>query len=604
MSIGQTILKNIWEIYPDHAHPRLVLKEEDFARLRRERNTGGYKILLDHLFQEADSALDAPVSIYDVADGIRLLPVSRAVLGRVMSLGMAYLIGGQEKYAERAWREVEAAAHFPNWNPKHFLDIGEMSFAFALFYDWMYDWMSEDKRTVLRHALIDMAFTPAMDDYLDRPRERTYRWYQHNPGDNWKFVCNGGLSMAIMAIFDDEPSDLYETILTCAFDDSYRAVRNFYSSVDGCYVEGLNYWNFASLYLSFYDTSLIHAAGSDFGLADHEGLHKSPYFVMHMCSGDFNFFNFGDAAESMACNCLFLWFGHRFHDFGLSALRLRMIEKAEMVQTWDLFYYRPEEFASPDTLPISFGGVGQDNASFRSDWSDKALYAAIHFGTNDVCHGHDDMGTFVVNIGSERFFSDLGADSYNLTPYRDTYRFRAEGHNTIWVDPAHTKGQKLSGATTVCRYSDGEGDHFAIADMSSAYDGAQVVRGLKMCDGKNAVVVRDEIKTDHLVAWSGHTEAQVTLARDRRSAVLTRGGARLWVGVLTEGLTLQVLDCAPLPSSPHVVGERPDPAHKFCKLAVYAEGNRHDAISVAMIPLREGESEPAFVPADLPLSEW
>ena len=54
-------------------------------------------------------------------------------------LGLLYRLEGKPAYAERAWQELDAAAHFPDWNPRHFLDTAEMTHAFAVAYDWLYD---------------------------------------------------------------------------------------------------------------------------------------------------------------------------------------------------------------------------------------------------------------------------------------------------------------------------------------------------------------------------------------------------------------------------------------------------------------------------------
>ena len=38
---------------------------------------------------------------------------------------------------------MEKVCSYPDWNPKHFLDIGEMVTAVAIGYDWCYDYLNE-----------------------------------------------------------------------------------------------------------------------------------------------------------------------------------------------------------------------------------------------------------------------------------------------------------------------------------------------------------------------------------------------------------------------------------------------------------------------------
>ena len=78
--------------------------------------------------------------------GKRLLGRCRAVLERVSMCSYMYLLSGDEMYARRAEKEMLAAANFTDWNPKHFLDVGEMPTALAIGYDWLYDWLSPESR--------------------------------------------------------------------------------------------------------------------------------------------------------------------------------------------------------------------------------------------------------------------------------------------------------------------------------------------------------------------------------------------------------------------------------------------------------------------------
>ena len=72
------------------------------------------------------------------------------MLHRVYTLALLYRLDGDQRYAERAWQELEAAAQFQDWNPRHFLDTAEMTHAFAIGYDWLYDVWTPEQRATLR----------------------------------------------------------------------------------------------------------------------------------------------------------------------------------------------------------------------------------------------------------------------------------------------------------------------------------------------------------------------------------------------------------------------------------------------------------------------
>ena len=222
-SIGSKILEAAKNMHPKGHHPRIIMTEADFCRLRENREIGAYKPMLDKILSEADKLIDAPVSEYVIPDGVRLLVTSRRVQERLMKLSYAYRLTDEKKYLDRAVKEIEAACAFPDFHPRHFLDCAELCLAFAVAYDWLYHDLSEDLKETMRTRLIEKGFYAVMEEYTNAPEhknvldaKRGYRWYQDKPGDNWKMVCNGSLSVAVLAIFDEIECDLCETILTCA----------------------------------------------------------------------------------------------------------------------------------------------------------------------------------------------------------------------------------------------------------------------------------------------------------------------------------------------------------------------------------------------------
>jgi len=50
-----------------------------------------------------------------------------------------------------------AISQFSDWNPSHFLDVAEMTMAMAIGYDWLYNNMSRESRTIIKDAIINNA---------------------------------------------------------------------------------------------------------------------------------------------------------------------------------------------------------------------------------------------------------------------------------------------------------------------------------------------------------------------------------------------------------------------------------------------------------------
>ncbi len=617
MTIGRQILIDAYEKNPSRNHPRVLMRPSDFARIKANEEDPAVALALKALKESCDKILPEECTQFAIPDGVRLLAASRKVLGRVRALALYYKLYGDQTYAERAYLEMEAAARWENWNPRHYLDTAELCAALAIGYDWLYDYLTEERRALLRDALYNKGVMTVLDDYRDTERARSYRWYQDKPGDNWKMVCNGGLTMAVLACFEDFPAEISEEVLRCAFEDTKEAVRTFYSPVDGNYSEGPTYWSYATTYLSFYSKTLVATCGTDYGLTDWEGLRKSVIWLLNMASNDQQGFNFGDAWPSKVCSDLFFWITELFGDNEIATVRKRdLLSRPESASPATLFYYVPNIPEKEIALPTGFALLGNDNAAFRTGWGAEDLFAAIHFGKNNAYHGHLDMGTFILNVGSTRFFHDFPPDNYNLKPYSGTYRFRAEGHSTLVINPSKENDQLRSARATLGRVQTEEGkDRFAIADMSMAFPDKEVIRGLKLCADMRAVVVQDEITVlpEDRIVWAAQSKAKIELSEDKRSAVLTLDGKRLYAAILSDGLTFSAMDCAPTELSPEVEAardehagiSRPQAVNEGCqKLVIDASGKGAYTVAVAFLPLADGANAPESLPELKKLAVW
>ena len=607
---GKQVISDMIEKNGMYSHPRIIMSNERFAKLKESVGDDSVTaILLEKLRKEADRHLNESVSQYEIPDGIRLLETSKRIQRRVAALAMAYNIFGDEKYAKRCYAELEAACNFKDWNPRHFLDTAEMSTAFALGYDWLYHWMNDDQRSFIRKNLIEKGLNQVMEDYEDKPRTRTYRWYQDYPGDNWKLVCNGSMSMAALAIGDEsDAKNTASEVLTYAYKESYSFVRRAYSSKDGTYSEGLGYWDYATYYLGLFSSSLISAAGTDYGLADYEGLRKSVDFVRYMSSNTPKSFSFGDDRESRDTGwTVLLWLADYYQSYDIASVRLKKIPN-DSFNYLDLLWI--EEDKTPDSTkdsPTDWGEVGASNASFRNTWEESGIVTALHAGENVYkYHGHYDLGTFYLESNGARFFTDLGNENYELENRQYSYRIRAEGHNTLVINPSQELDQQEGAECLITQFASGN-EAYAVTDLTAAYEpsGAEsVVRGLKMIKDKECVVIQDEISLNSPgeIYWFAHTKGQIEVANDGRSAVVTVGSDKMWVGIISDEGKFSVMNAELLPTSLAVPNQTDNSEYR--KLSVHLTNTKNATISVACIPLKQEETQPSWTPSLKAISEW
>lgn len=585
-------------------HPRLLVHGDDFERLRAGvREDSMLREWFEKLSSRAERTLSERPSTYEIPDGLRLLTVSRRVLDRVYTLALIYKLCGDRKYVERAWKELEAAAAFPDWNPRHFLDTAEMTHAFAIAYDWLYDCWNAEQRELLRKAMVNKGLGVALQCYRGNAN---YGWWMR-ARHNWNQVCNGGIGMGALALYDVEP-ELAGELLTNAIQSIQLPMREFVP--DGAWAEGPGYWNYATFYNVVFLAGLQTALGTDFGLSDIPGFAEAGTFPIYVTGPLNRTFNYADGGEGAVRAPQMHWLARRFNR-PQYALYQRALATPHAL---DLVWYDRQlvENTVPE-LPLDRRFRGAEIAIFRSAWRNRnALFVAFKGGDNKANHSHLDLGTFVLDAGGVRWAVDLGADNYNLPGYFGAqrwayYRLRAEGHNTLVINPGHGPDQEPSASASLVRYGSDSDAAFAIADLSAAYSkhAKTVRRGIALI-GRKSVVVQDEIKGSNAtnIWWFMHTPANIEIKQDGKSAVLSSGSQRLVVRMLAGPPTarFEVLRAGPLSTSPNPSGQASN--EQVRKLSVHIEGHPEATISIAIGLAEDGEARPVREPSFLPLDSW
>ncbi len=483
-------------------HPRVMATVEDFARIRRlvQEDTLMRRWYASLTFS-ADKIVLEPVSEYVIPDGKRLLATSRQVLDRVETLAMAYRIEANERYLERLWQELQAAANFPDWNPSHFLDTAEMTRAFAIAYDWLYDVWSQQQRQILREAIIDKGLDSALMYYHGKAPagwQGGHNWTE----SNWCFVVNGGIAMGALALADEVP-EMAEEILQTGLHWVRQAIARF--SPDGGWDEGTGYWHYSIRYLISYMCALETALGTDFGLAQTPGIDQTGFFPVYLTNNKDETFNFGDTGTEAPRASELLWLADRFNQPALAGW---FLHTGGGSAAKNLLWYRPGlgEDSAFDSLALDKHFSGVEVASFRSAWlQPEGVFVAFKGGTVNRGHGQLDVGNFVLDALSVRWAEQTGADNYNLPGYSNRgsgqrwtyYRIRAEGQNTLVINPGAGPDQNLAANAPIIHLASRPNEAVGIIDMSSAYaPHARARRGIALFDNRRQVMIQDEIEAD------------------------------------------------------------------------------------------------------------
>jgi hypothetical protein len=579
-------------------HPKLLATKADFAALH-SRVEADQSLREQHkkLRESAEQLLKAVPSKYEIPDGLRLLATSRQVLNRMMLLGYMYQMEGGRPYVERAWKELEAAAHFPDWNPRHFLDTAEMTHAFAIGYDWMYDAWTPEQRQVLTNAIIQMGVNKALPLY----REHKAWTVNHF---NWNQVCNGGIGMGALAIADEQP-ELAKEIINATVGSLPLAMSEF--APDGAWKEGPGYWNYATIYNVVYLAALDSALGSDFGLSSLPGFSEAGSFPIYTASPLGRTFNYADAHDREGHAPQLFWLGTKFRQPAYSAFA----EDGAQFGPWDMIWYR--EHTSGDALnrlPLDKHFRNAEIATFRGSWTNKnAAFLGFKCGDNKAGHSHLDLGSFIYDADGVRWACDLGPDDYNLPAYFgrsrwEYYRLRTEGHNTLVINPNTEGGQGPAAKVTIARFVSKPERAFAICDLAPAYatNAQKLSRGVYLYERRD-LLVQDEfkLKKPGEIWWFMHTAAEIKVNENPAEAILQLSGKRLRARILSPAnANFEVMTAEPLPGSPHPAKQAVNTGIR--KLAVHLKDADRGTLVVWLSP--QGEDAVSKAPKVRPLSDW
>lgn len=522
-------------------HPRLIWTIEQIGEVKQV-------IAEDPLAKEwhakvqkaATTHLAQPLVAYSLTNK-KLLVESRAVLDRVTTLAGLYRLDGDERFLDRARKEMLNAAAFPDWNPASFLATAEMTNALALGYDWLYDKLGPAERATLRQAIIEKGLKPGLEAHA---AHRSWTHAKHN----WNAVCNGGLAVGALAIADADPAIAIE-VLDAVRKALPRGMLDF--APDGGWPEGASYWDYTTIYNAYSFAALHSALGTDFDFTKTPGFSETGDFRIQMLGNSGRTFNFADAGSLPGTAAQMFWLARLFDRPEYDAFEREIADRKPTLFHLIWFnrkFSNPVARAALKALPRSRKFDGVQVAILRSGQERTGTFVGIKGGDNRTNHAHLDLGSFVLDHGGERFADELGSDSYTLPGYFGTkrwsyYRLRTEGQNAVTLDG---ENQNTEGSAKIISFCADDDRPFAVIDLTGGYPNAEkVLRGVAL-DPDGNITLQDEIaaKKPVDVIWHFHTEAAIAIQGS--TATLTKNAVQLHATILEPSNAVFSFEPAPI----------------------------------------------------------
>ena len=392
-------------------HPRLLMREGAEPQVPPES-----------MFARADSVIVAfsdevllqPVLTRKMI-GRRLLGTSREALKRIFWLGYTYRTRGGEAYARRGIDEMMAVSAFSDWNPSHFLDVGEMTMAAAIGYDWFYDQMTPRERKTVAKAIIDKGLKPALNE--------KDAWF-YTTEINWNSVCNAGMVYGALAVWEEDP-EFCRSMLEKSL-ESNKLAYNAYAG--GGYPEGYNYWGYGTSFQimleaaveSAFDERFLRDARNDIP----PGFYESSEFIRFTSTPAGNCYSFSDSYRKASGQYMQAWMARRAGDPSLLSPEVRIMEETGYKRLCEerlfpMFIISLSGFSPIHAISTPTGHYYLCEGTtpifvYRSGWKSREDdYLGIKGGLTMSSHSHCDQGSFYFESDGVAWATDLGMQDYN-----------------------------------------------------------------------------------------------------------------------------------------------------------------------------------------------
>lgn len=528
-------------IIPDH--PRILLLKGEEKMLKRNISKDIiWKDIQKSLIDEADQINTLPTN-ERIKTGIRLLAISRENLRRIFILSYAYRTTGNKKYAIRAEEEMLKAASFEDWNPSHFLDVGEMTMALAIGYDWLHPLLSDKSKDIIETAIIEKGIKPSYN--------KEYNWFV-DAVHNWSQVCHAGITYGALAIWEKNPE--------LASDAINRAITKIQTPMkcyapDGGYPEGVDYWNYGTSFNAMFIAAIEKVFNTDFGLAQAPGFLKTGEYILHMVTPSLKNFAYSDNGINASLMPTMFWFYQKTQDPSILYNQVRLYQNNghKMIKNDRLapciLLWGASTQISNIPLPNSLLWQAQGEnpvCAMRSSWEDTTgIYVGVKMGSPAINHGHMDAGSFILESDGIMWAMDMGSENYNKLETKgvrlwgseqnaqrwDVFRYNNFAHNTLTFN---NRKQQVKGKASIEHSSDLENNMFVKTDLTSLYSEQmnKVERTVTLKD-KKYVIIEDKMvpgKQFTMLTWNLITPAEVEQISDNM-LVLKKDGKELFLKV-------------------------------------------------------------------------
>ncbi len=555
---------------PDNQHPRVEFTPQSLARVKEGMKTDPrLKNTVEKLIEAADKTIGLELkNDLSYAENRQSYIGTLGESAGVVAAGYLLTDDPEKKAAFKAeiWRYM---CHLNN--PEVFIDWamwehsslgpGNGAYGLAYAYDWV-DWTEEE-----REILVDMFKRNLFDEAVHAYKCPQF-YYTHNityGEGNQALITSGGFLVLATALYDEDP-EYFQDAIRGALHATEGGTLVYFPN--GEYSEGISYWRYAGSRFPSVFKSMQTAMGTDWGRLEIPGVLETSTFPFRM-RGAVAGYAFGDGQAENAVIPLMMFAADQTDDKTLAQMRKDEMGQAGSVIDVANWVFDTDEYKQGlDIYDTDIMNVSNSTVILKTGWTLADTSVAFHGGGNNDAHGHIDVGSVQFDMNGVRFGMQLPRENYELRDrghYDERrinefypngrlfegghyYRIKGEGHNTVVANRQFTNVQDSknrpasydmlpTGRGEFIKTEFSDVSSFAWMDMTTTNNIYQsALRGVKLDKINNILEIQDdfiaETPTDFL--WSMHTYAQIEVAEDGKSAILTQSNQKIKATIIND----------------------------------------------------------------------
>ena len=199
-------------------HPRLYFSADDFIKMKEkfaENTDPSLTAKINEYIKMADEYIKEKPADYTMWLDKTKHQLGEELINRFTSLGLAYHMTNEQKYADAAFMQFKAALAAPDFNTANISDAGKAAIGLAIGYDWFYNAFTPEQRELALKATSEKSLKTLAGGLYGRISASSVEsngWSAFKQATKDNAIVNAGVVLSALASLDSNTDTAFDYI--------------------------------------------------------------------------------------------------------------------------------------------------------------------------------------------------------------------------------------------------------------------------------------------------------------------------------------------------------------------------------------------------------